>query len=117
MQEIVFAAKPRQVDQYLRLGKLLTPKQLQQLKVTLEKFVHRTYRYKDLEKWSTLQLLSHLVYEVRPEKAYFDMYKGANRLNLAMFIEASVLTLWESRLDWVLQEKGAKTSRIKPGEQ
>lgn len=117
MQEIVFAAKPRQVDQYLRLGKLLTPKQLQQLKVTLEKFVHRTYRYKDLEKWSTLQLLSHLVYEVRPEKAYFDMYKGANRLNLAMFIEASVLTLWESRLEWVLQEKGAKTSRIKPGEQ
>lgn len=114
MQDIVFAAQPRAVDQYLRLGKLLTPKQLKQLKVTLGKFVHHTYAYNDLEKWSTLHLLSHLVYEVRPEKAYFDMYKGANRLNLAMFIDKQVLEEWQAHLDWVLAEKGAKTSREKP---
>ncbi|WP_051910136.1 VirD4-like conjugal transfer protein, CD1115 family [Lysinibacillus sp. BF-4] len=114
MQEIVFADQPRAVDQYLRLGKLLTPKQLKQLKVTLGKFVHHTYNYNDLEKWSTLHLLSHLVYKIRPEKAYFDMYKGANRLNLAMFIDKQVLEEWQARLDWVLAEKGAKTSREKP---
>ena len=106
LEDIVFTSKPRIKDQYLTLDKLMTGKQFDNLKHHLRVFAQNPLGYENLEEWSPLHLFSHIIYDLRPNKNYFESYLTPRYFDVAQFVADEVIDYWKLQLDFVIDKKG-----------
>ena len=114
LKNIVFTASPKYSDAYIELRKLLTSKQLNSLKRSLSMFSQTSVTYEFINEWSSVHLLSHIVYDLRPELEYFTEYAGVRHLNLLLFCSEDFIDDWEERLKFALDNKGANIFKPEP---
>lgn len=63
-------------------------------------------QYRDIEKWSLIQIFSHIVYDLRVEKQYYDAFVNVVK---QLDLQESFLEEWSKKQLTVTEEKGVKT--------
>lgn len=110
LEDITYISEPKDNDSYIQIKKLLTKKEINELRYMLNSFSKTTRDYQDLEEYSPLQLLSYIVYVLRPDPEYFEeQFKPIpkrNSLNLEAFCTENILNTWKQRLSFVIEAKG-----------
>lgn len=104
LNEIIFNALPKKEDQFIPMKKLMTTKEFKAVQAMMKRFTIKSkfeHTLPDFSEWSAIQLLSYIVYELRPSVEYFN-----KAINLSSFVDSETIEEWIFRLETILEEYG-----------
>src|SRR5699024_1945224 len=102
LDDSIYRTETNETDMYAPLKFVFNEKDIIQLKVNIEILSKR--KYPDFEEWSLLQVFSHVVYECRPEKEYYDGLINLIENNLE--VHNAFLEEWGEIYTHVIESKG-----------
>lgn len=102
LSDIVFSPSFKDEDQYVPIHKIVDSDVVRKIKATFIP-LNREMDYTNIEKWSFLQIFSHLVYEIRAENEYYKKIVSVFK----ELVSEKFMDIWWEKQQEVIKLKGA----------